>query len=349
MEIAKKLPPAGCDRRRRRHLTVTTEVTHGPFYPKCCPGRAKKNQRAQAEKPEKPYDDFPLKPHPRGYWTKRIKGKDHHFGRWARVVDGVLTPVPYEPGWQAALTLYQAQVDDINLGRTPRATMVNGTVTQTNASETIKDLSNRFLTAKRMQLESGELGARMFEDYFATCELLAAQFGNDRRVADLAADDFERLRAKLAKRCGPTRLGNEIKKVRTLFKYGFEAGLLKTPVRFGPQFKKPSRRIMRKQRADAGPRLFTADEIRRLLAAASPKVKAMILLGINAGFGNADCGTLTQKALDLDNAIVDYARPETGIPRRCILWAETIAAISEALAKRPAPKDKGVASRSDPA
>src|SRR6185369_10555672 len=32
--------------------------------------------------------------------------------------------------------------------------------------------------------------------------------------------------------------------------------------------------------------------------------------------------------------------PKTGIPRRCLLWPETVAAIREASARRPDPKDK---------
>ena len=48
---------------------------------------------------------------------------------------------------------------------------------------------------------------------------------------------------------------------------------------------------MRLHRAKKGPKLFTPDEIRRLLDAAGTSMRAMILLGINCGFGNADCGT----------------------------------------------------------
>src|SRR5205085_224896 len=43
-------------------------------------------------------------------------------------------------------------------------------------------------------------------------------------------------------------------------------------------------------------------------------------------------------ALDLDAGVIDFPRPKTGIPRRCPLWPETVAALREALAKRPAPK-----------
>ena len=47
-------------------------------------------------------------------------------------------------------------------------------------------------------------------------------------------------------------------------------------------------------------KLFAADEIRRLLEASGLAMKAMILMGINCGFGNADCGNLPVTALDLD-------------------------------------------------
>src|SRR5262249_13187592 len=64
----------------------------------------------------------------------------------------------------------------------------------------------------------------------------------------------------------------------------------------------------------------------------------MVLLGVNAGFGNGDCATLPLSALDQDRGWLTYARPKTGIERRCCLWPETGAAIREALARRPVPK-----------
>ena len=43
--------------------------------------------------------------------------------------------------------------------------------------------------------------------------------------------------------------------------------------------------------------MFEAEEIRRLLAVANVQIKAMILLGLNCGYGNADCGTLSLPAV----------------------------------------------------
>ncbi len=65
----------------------------------------------------------------------------------------------------------------------------------------------------------------------------------------------------------------------------------------------------------------------------------MILLGINCGFGNNDCATLPQSAINLKAGWVDYPRPKTAVERRCPLWAETVEALREAMRKRPAPKN----------
>src|SRR5207247_1770673 len=67
-------------------------------------------------------------------------------------------------------------------------------------------------------------------------------------------------------------------------------------------------------------------------------MRAMILLGINSGFGNADCGRLPLSAVNLDAGMIDFPRPKTGIPRRCPLWPETVQALREASAGRPEPK-----------
>jgi integrase len=204
----------------------------------------------------------------------------------------------------------------------------------------------------------------MYDEYKATTDRLVSMFGGPRLVDDLAADDFEALRDAMAKQWGPVRLGNEIQKVRTVFKYGYESGLIDRPVRYGPQFKKPSASVLRRHRAKNGERMLEAVELRRLLDAASgkqvetdrtdektgkpdtvtlnpdPTLRAMILLGINAGFGNHDIATLPLSALDLETRWVNYPRPKTGIQRRCPLWPETIAALHEAIAVRPEPRQE---------
>ena len=212
-----------------------------------------------------------------------------------------------------------AEKDALHAGRKPR---------EATDGIMVKELCNRFLNAKRALVESGELTNRSWEDYKAVCDLLVPHFGKGRLVNDLDPDDFAALRRKWAKKWGPVTLGNVIQRARVVFKFAFDDGLIDRPVRYGQGFKRPSRKVVRIDRAKKGPKLFAADEIRRLLGAAGPTMKAMILLGINGGFGNADCGRLPQSAVDLDAGIIDFPRPKTGIPRRCPLWPETVLAIA---------------------
>src|SRR5690606_13650556 len=112
-----------------------------------------------------------------------------------------------------------------------------------------------------------------------------------RRLADdLRQDDFELVKKRFAETMGPRTLGGEIGRVRAVFRYGYLSGLLDKPMRFGPQFVKPPRRLVRQARQKLGPQMFTADEIRRLLQRSENSfvLHAMILLGVNAGFGNTD-------------------------------------------------------------
>jgi len=63
----------------------------------------------------------------------------------------------------------------------------------------------------------------------------------------------------------------------------------------------------------------------------------MMLLGVNCGFGNADCARLNMEHLDLSAAWAVFPLPKTEVDRRAPLWPETIAAIKAAMADRPEP------------
>ena len=205
---------------------------------------------------------------------------------------------------------------------------------------TIRDLLNRFLSSKRSLVDTGELAHRTFADYHATCERLKEVFGLTRLVEDLASDDFEHLRTVLSKTRRPVALGNEIQRIRTVFKYAYDASLIDRPVRHGPTFRRPSKKTLRRVQQENGERMFEAKQIRKLLEGAPPQMGAMILLGINCGLGNNDCGSLRQKHIDLDGGWLDYPRPKTGIKRRCPLWPDTVKAIRAAMDVRPTPKNE---------
>jgi integrase len=276
------------------------------------------NQKRAVVKPRKPHPDFPLFPHATKRWAKKVRGKLCYFGPWS------------DP--ERALATWLDQKDELLAGRTPRAK---------TEGLAIKGLANHFLTAKRHLLDTRELSQRTFDDYYATCARLIDVFGKTRLVIDLAASDFNLLRAKLAKTWGPVAVGNEINRIRGVFKYAFDAALIDRPVRYGPQFKRPSRKVLRIARAEKGPRLFEAEQLRKIIAAAEPGLRAMILLGINAGLGNSDCGNLQFRHLNLDSGWLNYPRQKTGVERRVPLWAETITALRAVIGKRKPPKDVG--------
>jgi integrase len=278
-------------------------------------------------KPSKPYPEFPLTAHPAGYWCKKIRGKLHYFGPRFDPSN----PVAAAAAADAALVEYNQQADALHTGRTPRPS-ADGV--------TVKAAANEFLNHKDEKLRAGELSPRTREKYQEVADLIVNRFGKSRLVADLTPADFTALKNHMSSKWGPVRVGDFVQQIRSVFKHALESELIDRPVRFGPGFARPSAKTIRLHKAKMGPKLFTADELRRLIGDAREQLKAMLLLGINCGFGNADCGNLPLSTLDLDRGWVDYPRPKTGIPRRCALWPETVEALQNALAKRPKPKDE---------
>jgi integrase len=293
---------------------------------------------ASPGKPQKPNPDFPLFPHATRRWAKKIRGQMHYFGPWE------------DP--DGALARYLEQKDDLHAGRKPRPS---------TDGVTVKGAVNAFLAHKEDKMHAGELSIRTWAKYKEVTDLLINQFGKSRLVADLRPDDFTSLKKTMTKRWGPLRVADFIQHVRSVFKHALDTELIDRPVRFGPGFARPSQKTLRLHRAKQGVKLFTADEIIRMLdalagnevvigppdeagkpqtitLAPNPALRAMLLLGINCGFGNADVAGLPLSALDLEAGWINYPRPKTGIARRCPLWPETVEAIGAALAVRPTPK-----------
>ncbi len=269
----------------------------------------------KSEKPAKPHADYALFAHQNGQWAKKVRGKTHFFGVWR------------DP--DAALAKWLAEKDYLIAGRTPPANL-NG--------PTLRDLCNRFLTHKQHLVDTRELTPRSFADYHRVCGRILASLGKERLLDDLRAEDFEQFRVALSKSLGAVSLGNEIQRVRVVFKYGYDAGLIDNPVRYGAGFKRPSRKTLRLERNAKGPRMFEADQLRAMLKKSDGQLQAMLYLGVNAGMGNIDCGNLPLTALDLTSGWLNYPRPKTGVARRVPLWPETVKALLEVVEKRKAPK-----------
>lgn len=263
-------------------------------------------------KPAKPHPDFPLYAHASKRWAKKVRGNTRFFGPWD------------DP--QAALDLWLEQKDDLLAGREPRR----------KDGLTVWVLVNSFLEHKEAKVKSGELKPRTWEDYKVIGSKIIEVFGRGRCVLDLHPSDFEKLRKEFAKTHGAVTLADDITRSKVIFNFAYKQRLIDKPVFYGEGFKKPSAATIRRERHKKC-RLFKSKEIRGLLKIASPEMKAMILLGINAGCGNNDCATLPLTAIQ--GKWLVFPRPKTGVERKCPLWPETVDALREVLKQRPQPKD----------
>jgi integrase len=281
----------------------------------------KSSTKVLSKKPNKPYADFPLFPHATGRWAKKVRGRLHYFGKWG------------DP--QGALDKWLEQKDALLAGRKPRPK---------SDGATVRDLANAFLNAMRQRVDTRELTPRSWTDLYTVCARMVKVFGPGRQVDDLEADDFEALRKSFASSHGLVALQSDLTKTRTVLNWGVKMGQI--PDRnYASMIVRPTAKAIRRDRLAKPRREFSKDELRALIDAAPQPMRAMILLGINAGYGNQDCALLTQDYIDLEAGWICFPRPKTGAQRRARLWPETVAALRKAIAQRPKPLDSALAQR----
>jgi len=198
-------------------------------------------------------------------------------------------------------------------------------------------LCGAFLKAFKERVESQERRPSTLKNYVLVCRLVIRVFGKNRLVSDLGQKDWRKLRAIMAKKWGPKTLHDEMVRTIVPFNWAFDADLLPAPVKFGVSFDLPSEKTLMEHRNKRGEQMFEAHEIRTMLGAAGPALRAMIMLGINCGFGNADIAALPMSALDLERGWVSHPRVKTAVKRRCKLFPETVEALREWLVVRPEP------------
>ncbi|MEO1979678.1 MAG: tyrosine-type recombinase/integrase [Fuerstiella sp.] len=275
------------------------------------------------QKPKKPYPEFPFYAHRNGQWARKVKGKTHFFGTWD------------DP--DAAMQNYEVEIHDIHRGRIPRRRRAGGVATPDQL--TVADMVNLYLASQEVKKNRGKISLRHFSDCLTTGTFIVKHFGRSVAASQLKATDFASFGNAFPESWGPTKIGMEIQRTRCVFKWAADSELIPSIPNFGPDFKKPTKsenRVIKAQRcAEQGSLDFKPDEIRTLWSRSTGWLRACILLGINTGFGNADCGGLHAHHIDSKSGWYDLARAKTGIPRRFYVWEETRNAIREAMKSRP--------------
>jgi len=277
------------------------------------------SRTARGNKPAKPYKGFPLSAQSNGQWAKRIRGRLCYFGVWA------------DP--EAALARYLDERDDWQAGRDPR---------KTRGGLSLLALCNDVMADREQKLREGAIGEEHYRNLHIDCKRLLEILGEKTSVQCLTPDDFAKLRAALAKGVSPKTLEGRIARIRAVFQYGIKNELLDS-VRWGNKFEKPGRRQLQRdrnlKREQHGEYAFSAEQLQRIIEAANPQVKAMTLLGVQAGFQNVDCVELTVNAIHFEDRQIRMVRRKSGAWRVIPLWAETEAALRAAIEWRPQPKD----------
>lgn len=258
--------------------------------------------------------------HASGHWAASIGGKRRYFGR----------------GTEAeAMTLLIAELPVWLAGGNPRAKPAPEETP--NSELTIRQLVNRYLTAKKKAVKQGLLTRRSFDDADEAMTRLMGVIDHNTKVTEFCKANtiFAKLRDSFERKgWGPWTMDNAINRTKAVFRWGYREGHLDYPAKFGEAFRPPSAKAKRAARNAKGPIMFEAHELLKLLADVSenrPVLEAMILLGVNAALGNTDVFSLKRSALDLDGAWLNFPRPKTEVPRRCKLWPETVDALRKVL------------------
>ena len=174
----------------------------------------------------KPHRDFPLTPHASGRWCKKVKSHFYYFGR-----------TDLDPEGLAALQNWRDRKEAILAGdelEELRELKARGERRRQPTGEalTVNEARNAFLESKESKLASGEITKRHFDDLQATSRTMRDELGGHRAVESLTPAHFKDLRDTLAAKYGAWALSNAIQRIRSLFKFLFDDGLIEKPVRF---------------------------------------------------------------------------------------------------------------------
>ncbi len=270
------------------------------------------------EKPPKPYPEYPLFPHASGQWAKKIKGSIRYFGLWSDHI--------------SALNLYESEKVAWEAGVNPRTLTLMSYIS--NKGLSLDDGVNIFLDYCDKNQEKGKITKRSYNDYVASAKLLFTVMPRTVTIDSMVPMHWERIEDAIREKNGEITSGNHINRILVCFNWLVDNQFILKP-KYGTHMKRPSKASIRIAKRKTGKQWFDRGEIVTLLAGARPSFHAMILLGVNCGFGNADCSRLKLEYFDLENGWVDFPRPKTGVDRRAKLWPETIQSIEAWLAVRP--------------
>jgi integrase len=297
---------------------ATTAATTAPLV-----GRT---GRKEVPRQEKPFPDFPLCWHKRGYWCKKIDG---------RVVN-------YTADWKESYDRYLADKRDRDAGQVMQSV-------QDKQRHTLEEAIGVMMARQKQRLDQGGIGEVQFTKYRVEMEHVACTLGRGFKLRKLAGEEgpdlFNKIKAAAMAR-GLSVARRHMDYVRLMLDRAYKQGLMPPP-NYGDSFDPPTPEQVAAwkfaQEAEHGERAFTNDELRAIVEGAyrwSPHLFAQVLLALNDGFGADDCAILTDAMIDWDRSLIKTHRSKTMRKRIAPLWPITIEAIRASRAQRPKPAQK---------
>ena len=249
-------------------------------------GRVLAAPRAGAERRTR---KFPLTLHPTGQYCKKIRGRIYYFGK----------------DKQEALRRYYEQASALHTGTSESALLPD--------KLTLESLCNLYLDHQLARAKAGEIQERQYREQKPRLRAFADFIGRARLVGDIKTIELLNYRKKrIEDKRAPVTINNELAVIKAMFHWAEQSEIIDRGPRLDAVKKIPRKKVARQT--------FSPDDVRKLLAAANVQMKAMILLGLNCGFGCTDCTELRWDNLDLAAGRVHFPRPKTGVDRNFILW-----------------------------
>ena len=239
----------------------------------------------------------PLTLHKTGQYCKKIKGKIYYFGKDKKI----------------AKQRYYEQAAYLHTGK--------GSISKASEENiSIRYLCNLYLEIQQSRVAAGQIKLRNILDQRSLLRDFVRFVGPNRNVADITTMDLQHYFSKLVRaNKSANTINNRLAAVKAMYSWSLNNEVISTC---------PNLKVVKKITKIKKEKVtFSISQIQSLLENADTQMKAMILLGINCGFGCTDCAELKWDDLDLDNARVSMPRGKTGIERNLPLWPETVLAL----------------------
>lgn len=292
-------------------------------------------------KPKKPYPTFPATPTARG-WYKKLNGKSVHVGGLDATPDEVL----------ANIEAKRRELQALTEGRP-------FTTRHTTAGDlSIRDVMNKWLAVKLALVKAKKLTGNHYLALRRHARAFAKFAGPETLASDLGPDHFRAFALELMARekddrdkpiaDGEKYAAKYGKTIRAMFADAEEEDWIDRAPKLGKFFTKLTGKTPHVEKKP----LPTIAEVRDLAVSVTRKITslklqrerdiaparqlhAMILLGLNGGYGNTDLGELPRDVVDLGRRVIDYRRGKTKADRLVPLWPETVEALRVVLEQRP--------------